>query len=130
MITGRMLGGVVRSLVNSLPVISLAPPLPDHTLATAPRAQPIAMVNLETICSARPAGAKAMIRRHACLAHLHVSCSTCIERCPVPGAIVLRAGMPVIVQSACTGCGVCQDLCPAPVNAIEITSPDPTTRSK
>lgn len=44
-------------------------------------------------------------------------CNTCIERCPVPGAIVLDAGFPRIA-SACTSCGLCAAVCPAPGGAI------------
>jgi MauM/NapG family ferredoxin protein len=53
-----------------------------------------------------------------CLAHQHSFCSVCWERCPVPGAIEVREGKPRIVEEHCTGCGVCQHVCPAPHNAI------------
>lgn len=55
-----------------------------------------------------------------CLAHQNSFCSTCGERCPVPGAIVVDAGRPRVDASTCVGCGVCQFFCPAPQNAIAI----------
>lgn len=62
----------------------------------------------------------AQIQRHDCIAHQGGFCSTCIERCPVPGAIKVRDGKPTIRQAACTGCGVCHFVCPAPQNAVRI----------
>lgn len=62
----------------------------------------------------------ARIQRHDCLAHQGGFCSTCVERCPVPGAIKVRDGKPTIRQGACTGCGVCHFVCPAPTNAVRI----------
>ncbi|TPV94155.1 MAG: 4Fe-4S dicluster domain-containing protein [Myxococcales bacterium FL481] len=54
----------------------------------------------------------------ACLAHRGSFCSTCAERCPQPGAIVVRDGRPVVAADGCVGCGVCQHVCPAPYNAV------------
>lgn len=53
-----------------------------------------------------------------CLAHQGGTCTVCSERCPVPGAITVDGGRPVIEGDACTGCGVCQYVCPAPRNAV------------
>ena len=40
------------------------------------------------------------------------SCQLCYLRCPLRDrAMVLEAGRPVIVTSACDGCGVCVDVC-------------------
>ncbi len=56
-----------------------------------------------------------------CLAWQGTTCTTCHERCPAPGAITLDAQVrPVIQPDQCTGCGVCQHVCPAPHNAIII----------
>jgi ferredoxin len=62
----------------------------------------------------------ARIDPFACLAHLGTTCSTCRERCPVPGAISVDRGRPTVVPDVCTGCGVCAHVCPAPHNAIAI----------
>lgn len=62
----------------------------------------------------------AQIETQSCIAHQGGFCSTCVERCPVPGAIKVRDGKPTIRQAACTGCGVCHFVCPAPTNAVRI----------
>ncbi|TVQ62272.1 MAG: 4Fe-4S dicluster domain-containing protein [Phycisphaerales bacterium] len=53
-----------------------------------------------------------------CLAHQNSFCTVCSEHCPVEGAIEIVNGRPRIVEATCTGCGVCQHVCPAPENAI------------
>lgn len=53
-----------------------------------------------------------------CLPHQGSACTVCSEQCPVPGAIALTDGRPRIVEDVCTGCGVCQFVCPAPHNAV------------
>ena len=60
----------------------------------------------------------AVVQGRFCLAYQHSFCSTCVERCPVPGALVMERGLPRVKSDLCTGCGVCHDLCPAPRNAI------------
>lgn len=67
--------------------------------------------------------AVASIRQFDCLAYGGTFCSTCAERCPTPGAIERVGGKPRIVESTCTGCGVCQHVCPAPRNAILLVAP-------
>jgi len=62
----------------------------------------------------------ALIVQGDCLAHRGSFCSTCIERCPVPGAIATTHGRPSVVADLCNGCGICQFMCPAPINAIHI----------
>jgi ferredoxin-type protein NapG len=60
----------------------------------------------------------ARIDATTCLAYQGSFCSVCSERCPVEGAVAITAGKPHIVEDACTGCGVCQHVCPAPHNAV------------
>lgn len=60
----------------------------------------------------------ARILEQTCLAYQGTGCTTCSERCPVDGAITLAEGKPRVVEDACTGCGVCQYVCPAPQNAV------------
>lgn len=62
----------------------------------------------------------AQIDKQLCLAHRGEFCTTCSERCPMPGAIKVRDGKPTIRTPACTGCGVCHHVCPAPINAVRI----------
>lgn len=55
----------------------------------------------------------------ACLAWQGQPCTLCADQCPVEGAITLDdASRPTISPEACTGCGVCVQVCPAPRNAI------------
>ncbi len=61
---------------------------------------------------------RAVIGAQECLAHQGTTCSTCVEQCPVPGALRLVAGRPVVDAAVCTGCGVCQYVCPSPRNAV------------
>lgn len=56
----------------------------------------------------------------ACLAFNGIVCTVCAEHCPVENAITMEAGKPVIDSDICTGCGVCQYVCPAPGNAIQL----------
>lgn len=63
---------------------------------------------------------RAVIGAHDCLAFQSSTCSVCVERCPVPGALRLEHGRPVVDTSLCTGCGVCEHVCPSPQNAVII----------
>lgn len=67
-----------------------------------------------------PAIGLARISTVDCLAHHGTTCSTCSERCPVEGAIRLTGSRPQVVPDACTGCGICHHVCPAPRNAVLI----------
>lgn len=60
----------------------------------------------------------AVIQARHCLAYQDSHCTLCYERCPVPQALELNDGMPHIHLEICTGCGICHDVCPAPVNAV------------
>ncbi len=60
----------------------------------------------------------AVIAGRHCLAYQGSFCSTCRERCPIEGAIVIERGLPRVMPALCDGCGICHDLCPAPTNAI------------
>jgi Na+-translocating ferredoxin:NAD+ oxidoreductase RNF subunit RnfB len=59
----------------------------------------------------------AVIQGRRCVA-LTSFCAACAERCPVPGAMQVVNGMASVVPEACTGCGICQQVCPAPTNAV------------
>jgi len=60
----------------------------------------------------------ARIDNFTCLAHTGSFCTVCSEHCPVDGAIEIPNGKPRIIEETCTGCGVCQHVCPAPANAV------------
>jgi MinD superfamily P-loop ATPase len=59
----------------------------------------------------------AVVQGRHCLA-LSSFCSVCVERCPIPGALHVFKGLPMVVPDACNGCGICHQVCPAPTNAI------------
>ncbi len=74
---------------------------------------------------------RAVIQGRHCLAYRELMCSTCYERCPEEGAIVMDRGIPSVVADRCTGCGDCQGVCPAPVNAVLMIRAQPVIqRSK
>ncbi|PQJ29299.1 hypothetical protein BSZ32_12900 [Rubritalea profundi] len=60
----------------------------------------------------------AIIQGRFCLAYQRSFCTTCSERCPEQGAIIVEMGVPRVVADQCTGCGICHDVCPAPRNAV------------
>jgi len=60
----------------------------------------------------------AVIQGRHCLAYRGLMCSTCYERCPEPGAIVMDKGIPHVNADLCTGCRKCHEVCPAPTNAV------------
>ena len=62
----------------------------------------------------------ARVLQPSCLAFMGESCTECYDKCPVEGAIELITGVPSIDAGICTGCGLCQQVCPAPRNAIAI----------
>ena len=65
-------------------------------------------------------GATVRVRTGLCLAWQGSFCTTCVERCPIEGAIALDAGRPRVVAERCDGCGTCVRVCPAPLNAFEL----------
>ncbi len=60
----------------------------------------------------------AIIQGRFCLAYQRSFCTTCSERCPEQGAIIVEKGIPRVIAEHCTGCGICNEVCPAPRNAI------------
>lgn len=73
-----------------------------------------------TIGSPFPVMATARIVTQDCLAHQSTPCFSCGERCPVPGALTMVGGRPVIDAAVCVGCGACAHVCPAPRPAVAI----------
>lgn len=67
-----------------------------------------------------PVMGTARITAETCLAHQGSFCTVCSEHCPVDDAIQIDNCKPTINEDACTGCGVCQHVCPAPENAVLI----------
>lgn len=93
--------------------------------SVSPAAQPRAMVRTAPVPptvvgapAAPPVARVAIVQGRHCLAYQRSFCSTCIERCPIPGGIIRHQGLPMVDPSVCDGCGLCQAACPAPRNAI------------
>lgn len=84
---------------------------PLHAATSAARSEP------KPSGAAKPAQV-AVIAGRQCLAYQNSFCTTCSERCPVAGAIVIEKGFPRVVPQVCTGCEICHQVCPAPENAI------------
>lgn len=59
----------------------------------------------------------AIILGRFCLA-FDQGCQVCADACPVPGALPVVNGLPMVERDLCTGCGVCRDLCPAEPKAV------------
>jgi Na+-translocating ferredoxin:NAD+ oxidoreductase RNF subunit RnfB len=55
-----------------------------------------------------------------CLAYQNSFCTVCVERCPIPNAIVSARGIPRVDPALCDGCGLCVKLCPALEPAIRL----------
>ena len=55
----------------------------------------------------------------------NANCQICADRCPVgPSAITVAAGAGPTITTACTGCGVCVQFCPAsPPPLIQLPPP-------
>jgi len=60
----------------------------------------------------------AVISGRNCLAYQRSFCSSCVERCPVEGAITSQQGLPRVNPEACIGCLVCFEVFTAPTKAI------------
>lgn len=68
----------------------------------------------------RPRMGVARIIKQSCLAYQGEECDACVRACPVEGAMKMRATGPVVDEQVCTGCGSCQQVCPAPRNAVAL----------
>ena len=55
----------------------------------------------------------AVVDRGTCMAWNGVICISCRAVCEEQAITVDRQQRPTIVEAACTGCGVCIDLCPS-----------------
>lgn len=109
-----------RAEAAERPLLSLAP-LPRRADEPAPFRRRVdaraALADLPRV---------ARVDRFACLGSSGSSCTSCVEHCPVEGAIVLRAGAPSVAADVCDGCGACERACPAPGGAIRVLPVVPT----
>ena len=64
----------------------------------------------------------AEVQAGRCITFQGQTCRVCVEACPVPGALAEHDGHPVVDQSRCIGCGVCEHVCPTPAASITVRS--------
>lgn len=62
----------------------------------------------------------ARVLAFACIGGSPSFCSTCVEHCPIEGALELTARAPRVNAELCDGCGICERVCPAPQRAIVV----------
>lgn len=64
----------------------------------------------------------AVFNSETCLRKQSIECSYCVDTCPIgPDAIVLsQENIVEVIDSGCTGCGVCQYACPTDPKSIVI----------
>jgi len=53
----------------------------------------------------------AYINRSNCMAWGAQFCEHCVRNCPIPGAIYLEEGKPIVKRDRCVGCGICENVC-------------------
>ncbi|MBX3732072.1 MAG: hypothetical protein KF791_05715 [Verrucomicrobiae bacterium] len=83
-------------------------------------AKPLAPLHPKPAPETRPDPTRvAVIQGRHCTA-IYDGCRRCVDQCPVPGALVMDAGLPMVDPGACNGCTVCQQVCPAPTNAVRM----------
>jgi len=72
----------------------------------------------EPIVDQRGQDIVAVIQAKYCLAYEEIPCTDCYDHCPEANCIVIEEGFPRIHVDACTGCRVCQNVCPSSAEAI------------
>lgn len=65
----------------------------------------------------------AVLEREKCYVAQGQPCDYCFSRCPLRDSAITRTdiGLPVIMEAACVGCGVCAYLCPGDALLINPT---------
>lgn len=64
----------------------------------------------------------AVINEKLCHAFEGMDCDYCVKECPFPGEAIFLNDQrhPVVVDDVCTGCGLCEQICPSRQAAIVI----------
>lgn len=73
----------------------------------------------------------AVVRHEHCLMQHGAWCDQCIQKCPLGDrAIRFAAGFRLVVnEEVCTGCGICEYVCPTTPPAIHVRALRPRTRN-
>ncbi len=63
----------------------------------------------------------AILDAATCVTYLGQTCDACFKACPAPGAIVIAAdGRVHVEEEPCTGCGLCEHVCPTDPTSIRV----------
>jgi ferredoxin-type protein NapG len=62
----------------------------------------------------------AVVDAGRCVAFAGQSCDLCHKACPMPETIVLEAAGIRVVEETCTGCGLCEHVCPTDPSSIRV----------
>jgi ferredoxin-type protein NapG len=111
-----------NSIAHLTPIINFreSPCRLCHDLPCAKSCATGALIKVELISEVKIGIAK--INGTSCYAWLGQDCEYCINSCPLTGEAILKDndGRPVINESKCAGCGVCENICPVRIPAITI----------
>lgn len=67
---------------------------------------------------------RAVVNPEYCMTYRDRVCTLCYDACPLPEtALQIDGDFHPVVQSGCTGCGMCQKRCPEVPSAIRVLSP-------
>lgn len=62
----------------------------------------------------------AVMHKDACFAWQGEECGACLAACPIGAPALVKEGAGPVVKDACTGCGLCTNVCPTRPRAIRI----------
>ncbi|MCA9732978.1 MAG: 4Fe-4S dicluster domain-containing protein [Deferribacteres bacterium] len=107
----------------SLPVI-VPKDIPCYVCMKCPPVCPTGALDNTLVNKQNVAMGLAVINEDLCLPYNGIICRACFERCPIyREAITLKDELyPQVHTDKCTGCGVCESVCPAEETAITIKS--------
>lgn len=103
-------------------------PVPEASAVAEPETPPWAR-RAAAAAAPRPASV-ARVLAFACLGGSPSFCSTCVEHCPIEGALELTQRAPRVNAELCDGCGICERVCPAPERAIVVLPRLPGGKAK
>ncbi|MBF0473766.1 MAG: 4Fe-4S dicluster domain-containing protein [Nitrospirae bacterium] len=79
-----------------------------------------ALVKVESVSDVKIGVAR--INRNLCYSWLGQDCEYCVSSCPLSGEAIAKneEGKPVIDEAKCSGCGVCEFICPVRTSAVMV----------
>ena len=112
--------GTARDGFNAGTPMIEARTIPCYLCMRCPEACPSGA--LEVVAMREVRMGRARIREGACLPFLGVLCRTCYNACPIfDEAITMNELLqPLVDERTCTGCGICEHVCPTDPPAIVV----------